>query len=119
MKTKKEKSVKRVVCDVGGKNILFIDDKAVGEIRSRTEFDYDPGDTTRDVSTGISCVGYLLESLSQAGNEPLDGMTCWGLALALQHYAHDVRKYLKPVAESANPEIPETPLEIVPLAVGK
>jgi len=119
MKTKKEKQVENVVRDVGGKNVLFVNDKAVGELMASSEFDYDPGDPTGDVSTGLSCVSYLLESLSQAGNEPVDGMTCWGLSQALQHYAHDVRKYLKPIAESAGTSMPKPRLKVVPLKVCK
>jgi hypothetical protein len=120
MKNKNEKSVKRILRQVGGKNILFVDDKAVGELKVRDEFDYDPGDPAGDVSKGLKCVGYLLESLSEAGNESVDGMTCWGLSQALQHYAQDVRKYLKPKAES-DPSQPlrESPLELLPLAVRK
>ena len=119
MKTKKEKSVRREMREVDGKNILFVDDKAIGEIRPRSEFDYNPGNPTRDVSTGLSCVAYLLESLSDAGNEPVDGMTCWGLSQALQHYAEEVHKYLKPIAESADPALPEPRLVVTPFAVRK
>jgi len=95
MKSKNDKSVKRVAREVLGKNILFVNDKAVGEMKLKTDFYYDPGDPILDVATAVKCVGYLLESLSQAGNEPVDGMTCWGLSQALQHYAEDCRKYLK------------------------
>jgi hypothetical protein len=80
--------------------------KAVGEVKPKSEFNYDPGDPVGDVSTGLLCVGYLLESLSEAGNEPVDGMTCWGLSQALQHYAHDARKYLKPIAEPCEVSLP-------------
>jgi hypothetical protein len=118
MKNKNEKSVKRILRQVGGKNILFVDDKAVGEFKRRNEFDYDPGDPVRDVATGLKCVGYLFESLSEAGNEPVDGMTCWGLSQALQHYAQDVRKYLKPIALSlAEMAESEPPFKVVPVAV--
>jgi hypothetical protein len=87
MKNKEAKPVERI--------------KVIGEVKSKSEFkfSYDPGDPVGDVATGLLCVGYLLESLSEAGNEPVDGMTCWGLSQALQHYAHDARKYLRPIAE--------------------
>jgi hypothetical protein len=87
MKNKEAKSVERI--------------KVVSE-----ELSYDPGDPVGDVATGLLCVGYLLESLSEAGNESVDGMTCWGLAQALQHYAHDARKYLKPIAEPCEVSLP-------------
>jgi hypothetical protein len=47
-KATKEEPKGGVVRDVGGKNILFVDDKAVGELRAITladELTYDPGDT--------------------------------------------------------------------------
>ena len=119
MKTKKEKSTSRVLRQVGGKNILFVNDKAVCEIRPKADFNYDPGDPVGDVSTGLLCVGYLLESLSEAGNESVDGMTCLGLSQALQHYARDASKYLKPIAASAERVESESPFEVVPLVVRK
>jgi hypothetical protein len=100
MKNKNEKSVRREMRDVLGKNILFVNDKAVGEIKGmKDEFYYDPGNVVQDVATAVRCVGYLLESLSEAGNESVDGMACWGLSQALQHYAQDCRKYLREKAE--------------------
>jgi hypothetical protein len=44
MKTKKEKSSSRVLRDVGGKNILFVNDIAVGKLKLRDEFEYSHGD---------------------------------------------------------------------------
>jgi hypothetical protein len=120
MRNKNEKSVKRILRQVGGKNILFVDDEAVGELKVRDEFDYDPGDAVGDISKGLKCVSYLLESLSDAGNEPVEGMVSWGFSQALRHYSEDVRKYLKPIAEP-HPSKPlrESPLKLVPLAVRK
>jgi hypothetical protein len=121
MKNKKEKSVKRILRQVDGKNILFVNDEAVGELKVRDEFDYDPGDLARDVATGLKCVGYLLESLSQNGNEPVEGWILYGFSQALTHYAHDVQGYLKSRAASgpSEPAIPKSPLELVPFAVRK
>jgi hypothetical protein len=51
------------------------------------------------------CIAYLLDSLSEAGNEPIEEMTAYGLNLALQRYASDVPRYLKPKA-AADPEEP-------------
>jgi hypothetical protein len=100
MKNKREKSVRREIRDVLGKQIMFVDDKAVGEFKGmKDEFYYDPGNVVQDVATGVRCVGYLLESISEAGNEPVDPMVCWGLSQALQHYAKDCRKYLREKAE--------------------
>jgi hypothetical protein len=101
MKTKKEKPVRREMRDVLGKNILFVNDEAVGEVRRKDDFYYDPGNVVQDVATGVRCIGYLLESISEAGNEPVDPMVCWGLSQALQHYADDCRKYLREKAQSA------------------
>jgi hypothetical protein len=86
-----------------GLDKLKTEDTAMKNKEAKSGFNYDPGDPVGDVATGLSCVGYLLESLSEVGNESVDGMTCWGLSQALQHYAHDVRRYLKPAAESAVP----------------
>jgi hypothetical protein len=57
----------------------------------------DPGRATGAIK-GLLCASYLLDSLSDGGNEPLDGRIAQGLSLVLQKYAGDV-SHLKPKAD--------------------
>ena len=62
-------------------------------------FDYDPGEYLADLVKGILAVAHLLESVSNSGNDPIDGQVAQGLALALRHYGKDAQAYLKQKAE--------------------
>jgi hypothetical protein len=62
-------------------------------------FYYDPGECTRDVTTGMRSIAYLLESISNVGNDPVDGIIGQGLSFALTHYADKAEKYLKEKSE--------------------
>lgn len=120
MKTKKEKSTSRVLRQVGGKNILFVNEEAVGEIELRRELDYDPGDPVGDVSNALMSISYLMESLSENGNKEVDGVIVNGLSLAARYYAEDVHKYLRPRNEdNFFSTSMKSPLKLVPLAVRK
>jgi len=120
-KIKKDKSEAAVVREVGGKSILFVAGKAAGEIQLKRELDYNPGDPVGDISIRVMCISSLLESLSQDANRELDGFIACGFPDARRHYA-EVRKYLKPPAESDSTDpltISLTPIELVPFAVRK
>jgi hypothetical protein len=116
-KSKKDKSKTAVVREVDGKNILFVNDKALAEILQPNFPYYDPGDTAGDIANGMACIAYLLESLSQAGNEEIDGFIACGFSSALRRYSEDVGRYLQPKAGPNPPD--SSQLELVPLAVRK
>jgi hypothetical protein len=52
---------------------------------------YDPSDSPGDVAKGLLAVSYLLDSLSDAGNECLDGPIALGLCYALRAYSNKAR----------------------------
>jgi hypothetical protein len=58
-------------------------------------FYFDSGMTKEEVTTGIRCIAYLLESISCRGNDAIDGQVAQGFSLALKHYARNVEIYLK------------------------
>lgn len=62
-------------------------------------FDYDANDCVMDAIKGTLSVAYLLESLSEFGNEDLDGQIAQGFACALRRYAAHIGAYLKPKTE--------------------
>lgn len=74
------------------------------------ELTYEPGNPAGTAAKGILAVAYLLDSMSDAGNYPIDASAACGLARVLEHYAETVRKDLKAKAAA-----PEPPLKIKPL----
>ena len=72
----------------GSKRVLRID-KRERILISELRYD-DPGRAT-DAVKGLLCASYLLDSLSDGGNEPIDGRVAQGLSLVLQKYAGDIR----------------------------
>lgn len=77
--------------------------KIVAVVRPATKptVKYEPGDVVADVVNGIGAAAYLLESLSDAGNDPIDAMVAYGLSTALRHYAECADQYLVAKAPKA------------------
>jgi len=71
---------------------------AVPKFTLEEAFDYEPHDSVGDVTKGTLAVAYLLDSVSNFGNDPIEGQLAQGLAFALRHYAKDVRDLLAPRA---------------------
>jgi hypothetical protein len=57
-------------------------------------FDYEYANNPRDVVKGLFSIAYLLDSISELGNEEVEGPICNGLAYALKRYAGNVKGYL-------------------------
>ncbi len=69
--------------------------------QQKSTLKYEPGDTVADVVNGIGAVAYLVESLSDAGNDKIDGIVAYGLSVALRHYAACADRYLTAKAPKA------------------
>lgn len=68
---------------------------------AKTSLKYEQGDVAADVVNGIGAIAYLLESLSDIGNDGIDGEVAYGLSSALRHYARHAEHYLTAKAPKA------------------
>jgi hypothetical protein len=76
-------------------------ESVIHSVQQQKSLKYESGDVAADVLNGIGAIAYLLESLSDIGNDALDGMTAYGLSIALRHYAACADRYLTVKAPKA------------------
>jgi hypothetical protein len=76
-------------------------ESVIHSVQQQKSLKYESGDVAADVLNGIGAVAYLLESLSDGGNDPIDGTTAYGLSIVLRHYAACADRYLTAKAPKA------------------
>ena len=60
-------------------------------------YDYGPGDRKGASLKGLMAVAYPLDSITDVGNEDLEGQIASGLAYVLRHFAGEVNDLVNPV----------------------